>query len=789
MNPKILNTLEFSKIKQQIQQFIVTDSGQQIVTALQPSSSFETVQKTLDQTKDGVEINRIYGELPIPRLVSIEPHLKRLKIGASLNGLELAQICRVLRAGSYVVDFFAELDTEKITLKNLDQLVLKIEVLPQLTRKLVKAVSDDGSLLDSASDKLAGLRRGIQQLSSQIRSQMDELTRGSKAQYMSEPIVTIRNDRYVVPVKQEYRYKFGGVVHDQSASGQTLFMEPKLIVNLNNRLREEQISEEQEIQRLLGELSEMLAPHIAAMHQTAYVLGQLDFINAKAKYARLIKASEPIVNQEQSLHLKQARHPLIDAKKVVPNDISIGEDYQAIVVTGPNTGGKTITLKTLGLLQLMGQAGLFIPANEESQIAIFDDIFADIGDEQSIEQNLSTFSAHMENIISILKAVNQNSLVLFDELGAGTDPQEGAALAIAILDKIGETGANVMASTHYPELKIYGYNRPQTINASMEFDVKTLQPTYRLLIGVPGRSNAFEIAQRLGLEETVVTQAKQLMGRESQDLNNMISDLQNQQKKAHDEYQSLQQELASATQLQADLTQAFQDFEQDKAKQLQTAKQAANEIVEKAREKSEAIIADLRKQQLNRSQPVKENELIAAKGQLNALTHTEDALKKNRVLKRAKAKQSLKVGDDVLVTSYDQRGTILRKVDDQHFEVQIGIMKLRVAKDELEKQVVTQAKQTTQHVKTVNSGGIRHVKAQLDLRGQRYEEAMGNLDQYLDAALLANYQQVTIVHGMGTGAIRNGVQEALKRHKQVQKYAYAPANAGGFGATIVTFKG
>ncbi|BCX30306.1 endonuclease MutS2 [Latilactobacillus curvatus] len=787
MNHKILQTLEYDKIKQMLQGHAITAFGQEQITQLTPSNDAELIQERLDQTKDGVDIERLKGGIPLPQLDNIRPHLKRIEIGATLNGTELAQVGRVLRATSAVVRFFDDLEKDELTLKALPDLVAQLVTLPQLTEKIRSSVADDGAVLDTASTKLRGLRTSLKQLEGQIRSRMASYTHGAKAKYLSDSIVTIRNDRYVIPVKQEYRGQFGGVVHDQSASGQTLFMEPQALMELNNRLRQLQIEEQQEIERILAELSEAIMPERHNILANAELLGQLDFVNAKAQLAKALKATEPLINLENHVELKQARHPLIDPAKVVANDIAIGADYQAIVVTGPNTGGKTITLKTLGLVQVMAQSGLFITAREESQVGVFSDIFADIGDEQSIEQNLSTFSAHMENIIQILQHIDDRSLVLLDELGAGTDPQEGAALAIAILDQIGIVGADVVASTHYPELKIYGYNRPQTINASMEFDIATLQPTYRLLIGVPGRSNAFDISTRLGLPSTIVQQAKQLMNDESQDLNNMITDLENQRKAAETEYQALRHELSEATDLHQQLSNAYQQFFEDRETEMTKAKEKANAIVEKAEVKADKVITKLRDMQMNQGAQIKENQLIDAKSELGQL-HQETTLKKNKVLQRAKRRQTLKEGDDVLVTSYGQRGTLVRQIDAKNWEVQMGIIKMKIANEDLEKQKVVEDNRPQRHVTTVNSGGARHVKAQLDLRGKRYEEAMAEVDQYVDAALLANYQQVTIVHGKGTGAIRQGVQDYLKGNRQVKKYEYAPANAGGNGATIVTFK-
>ncbi len=440
MNQKILKTLEYQQIKKMLQEHVLTAFGQEKVAQLAPINDAELIQVMLNQTKDGVDIERLKGGIPLPQLENVRPHLKRIEIGAMLNGRELAQLGRVLRATSATVRFFEELAKSEMPLQALPELVDQLVTLPQLTERIRSSVADDGAVLDTASTKLRGLRSGLKQLEGQIRSRMDSYTHGSKAKYLSDPIVTIRNDRYVIPVKQEYRGQFGGVVHDQSASGQTLFMEPQAIMDLNNRLRQVQIEEQQEIERILAELSEAIMPERHQILANAELLGELDFVNAKAQLAKTLKATEPLINLENHVDLKQARHPLIAAEKIVANDITIGADYQAIVVTGPNTGGKTITLKTLGLLQIMAQSGLFIPAREESQVGVFSDIFADIGDEQSIEQNLSTFSAHMENIIQILDQIDDHSLVLLDELGAGTDPQEGAALAIASWIKSGLSG-------------------------------------------------------------------------------------------------------------------------------------------------------------------------------------------------------------------------------------------------------------------------------------------------------------------------------------------------------------
>ncbi|WP_225046672.1 endonuclease MutS2 [Lacticaseibacillus kribbianus] len=785
MNTKILQTLAYDRIVAALQQEVATAAGSQRVAAMRPQTNADEVQAGLDETADGATILRLKGGIPIPTLGNIGPSLKRVRIGSVLNGTELAALARVLRTVSAVDRFLTDL-ADNVDLRVVYDLQQALTTLPQLERRLTTAVDEEGNLTDEASPELGRIRQSIKRLEGDIRSRMDNYTRGGTAKYLSDPIVTIRDDRYVIPVLAQYRGQFGGVVHDQSASGQTLFIEPQAIVEMNNRLREAQIAEATEIERVLAELSDEVSPNATALAANAEVIGHLDFINAKAKYARLIKATEPTVSRENHVDLLAARHPLLDPHRVVPNRITLGQDYQAIVVTGPNTGGKTITLKTLGLLQLMGQSGLFIPAAANSQIGVFSDIFADIGDEQSIEQNLSTFSAHMSNTITILDHLDKDALVLFDELGAGTDPQEGAALAIAILDEVGVIGADVVATTHYPELKLYGYNTPNTINASMEFDVATLQPTYKLLIGVPGRSNAFDISLRLGLDATIVDRAKLLIADDSHDLNNMIADLESQRKAAETEYKATRHELDEAEKLHKDLQSAYTEFFNERERQLNAAKDQANAIVDKAQDKADKIIKTLRQMQLTNPGTVKENQLIDAKTELANL-HQEKK-QPNRVLRREKRKQALAAGDRVKVLSYGQTGDLIEQADSKHWDVQIGIMRMRIATSDIEKIKDDPEPEPKRRITGVKGGGMTGPSTTLDLRGQRYDEAMANLDSYIDSALLANYQQVTIIHGLGTGAIRNGVTQYLKRNRQVKKFGFAPQNAGGSGATIVEFK-
>lgn len=788
MHTRVLATLDYPEVLHQLASYTVSDAGKRLALALTPDDTAGAVQENIDRTADAMALHRLKGGYPITKTVDITPHLKRLQIGATLSGSELAQIGRVLAVVASIKNFFSDFaDDQDQMLRALPDLVDQLVDLPAVTRALNRALDEDGTVLDTASSKLQGIRTGMRQTEGAVRTRLEQYTRGKEAQYLTDAIITLRDDRYVIPVKAEYKNRFGGIVHDQSASGQTFYIEPQAVLEMNNRLRRLQIDEKREIERILAELAELVAPYTNELKANADILAELDLVNAKAQYARAINATEPIIDADRYVDLIQARHPLIDPKKVVPNDIYLGKDFHTIVVTGPNTGGKTITLKTLGLLELMAQSGMFIPANEDSHVAIYDEILADIGDEQSIEQSLSTFSGHMKNIISILHVATKRSLVLFDELGAGTDPQEGASLAIAVLDYLGAMGPDVVATTHYPELKVYGYNTPQTINASMEFDITTLQPTYRLLIGTPGRSNAFDIAARLGLNQEIVDRAKQLLDGESQNLNEMIGDLENQRKAAETEYHELRHQLDEATTLHEQLNTAFEEFLKDKDTQLQKAQQQADKLVDKAQAKADKIIADLRQAQLTGSgSSVKEDKLIAARTALKDL-HSTPSAKNNRVLRREKKKQTLRPGDDVQVASYGTVGTLLSKSDDTHWEVQLGILKMKVPTDELTKVEAPEDKEPKRHIVNVSNRGPA-ISPTLDLRGKRYEEAMHDLDQYMDEALLANYPTVTIIHGKGTGTIRNGVQEYLKQHRQIKSYKYAPPEAGGDGATIVVFK-
>ena len=785
MNSKIEKVLEFSKIRTQLAEYATSEKGKQMIKELPIEVDAKAIQNKIEETTDGVELLRLKQGIPIPRLKDISFALKRLELEAGLNGRELSDILRVLTTTHEVERFFEKVEEEEIALKRVPRLVEKLESIPEVTHELEASIREDGYVLDSASPTLHGVRVGIQKTEQEIRRQMDQYLTGKNTQYLSDTIITIRNDRYVLPVKAEYKSVFGGTVLDQSSTGQTLFMEPQAVVNLNNKLREYQIQEKREVERILWELSQKLMPYTNSLHQNHYVLARLDVVNAKALYAHELKATEPIIDANNYVAIWQAWHPLLDHEKAVANDIILGEEYQAIVITGPNTGGKTILLKTVGVIQLMAQMGLYIPAGENSRVGVFTEIFADIGDEPSIEQNLSTFSSHMSNIVSILKQINDKSLVLIDEIGSGTDPQEGSSLAIAILDYIASKQSYVIASTHYPELKAYGYDRPKTINASMEFDGDTLQPTYQLLLGVPGRSNAFDISKRLGLPSIIIDQARGLLSEEDQDLNAMISDLEQKRRRAQRDADKMRHQLELSTQLLADLQRETEQFQANKARLLEEAKERANTLIEQSQDDADKILSEIRELQLRSKQStVKEHEMIEKKTALKDLKH-EQALKKNKVLRKEKAKKALQVGQSVEVLSFGQRGTLVEKVNDKEWVVQMGIIKMKIAVEDLSP--IAEAQEAKQQV-IVKSARASHVSSELDLRGKRYEEAMKDLELYLDAAILANYPRVTIIHGRGTGAIQQVVHKVLRSHRSVASFEFAPMNTGGNGATIVTFK-
>ncbi|MBC1673762.1 endonuclease MutS2 [Listeria welshimeri] len=785
MEKKVEAILEFDKIKKQLTEFASSSLGEQAILELAPATDFQVVQKSQLETEEGAKIIRLRGSAPITGLTDVFAHLKRLEIGGDLNGLEIYQIGSNLRVSRQMKNFMTDLLEMGVELPLLGALSDELLVLKEVEEDIAISVDESGKILDTASEELSTIRRTLRRTEDRVREKLESYLRDRNASKMlSDAVITIRNDRYVIPVKQEYKGHYGGIVHDQSASGQTLFIEPQSVVDLNNERKALQAKEKQEIERILAEISASLAGWINEIHHNTFILGRYDFIFAKARFGKAMKAVTPHLSDAGIVHLIAARHPLLDAANVVANDIYLGEDFTTIVITGPNTGGKTITLKTLGLLTLMAQSGLQIPAQEDSTIAVFEHVFADIGDEQSIEQSLSTFSSHMTNIVSILEKVNHKSLILYDELGAGTDPQEGAALAIAILDASHEKGASVVATTHYPELKAYGYNRVHATNASVEFNVETLSPTYKLLIGVPGRSNAFDISRRLGLSENIITEARSLVDTESADLNDMISSLEEKRNLAETEYEEARELARGADALLKDLQKEITNYYQQKDKLMEQAREKAANIVTKAEVEAEEIIHELRTMQLNGAAGIKEHELIDAKTRLGKAKPKTI----NKTIPQAPKQKPhvFQVGDNVRVLSLGQKGTLLNKISDKEWNVQIGIIKMKIKTTDLE--YIQPETPKKQRIITSVHSSDSPAKSELDLRGERYEDALQKVDKYLDEALLAGYPQVAIIHGKGTGALRTGVTEYLKNHRMVKSIRFGAAAEGGNGVTIVEFK-
>lgn len=799
MNSKVLQTLEYEKVKGELLPFIQTEQGAKIVAALQPSSDFQEVSRWLEETAEAAMVERLHGGLALLDLTDIKEQVRRLQIQASLNGKEIVALAKVLKATAAVAHFFQRIQADDMqdSVPRLQSMVDQLVLLPELTKRVEQTIDDNGRVLDSASSALASFRRQMAGKEEAIRQRLANYTRGKSARYLSETIVTKRADRYVLPVKVEYRHQVPGIVHDQSQSGQTYYIEPQSVVEMANELSETRVLALAEEDRVLAELSVMLADHLEDLRQNAMVLGKLDFVNAKARLAKAQNAMAPELSEKKEVVLNQAWHPLIGEKKAVKNDIALGEKYETLIITGPNTGGKTITIKTLGLLQLLAQSGLFITVGRPSVVAVFDEIFADIGDEQSIEQNLSTFSSHMENIKGILTQTDESSLLIFDELGAGTDPAEGAALAMAILDRAKELGAQTIATTHYPELKLYGNERSGTENASMVFDVKTLKPTYQLLIGVPGQSNALAIASRLGFDQQLLADAKTMVNPENQKLNEMIKDLVDQRQAAKTERERLARDQKNLVATQTELEEKTLKLEKEQAKVMLDAKKRANELVSKTKREAEQLIKEIRSERLAGGQKNKlsEQDLQKQKQAIAALQQS-DKLEKNKVLQRAKRVKELKPGDDVMVSSYNQQGTLVKKHKNGQWEVQMGILKMLVDEDDLKKTEATAKAQKEKKTKkrqkvaknAARSGNTGRVQAKLDLRGVRYEAALTDLDRYLDSVVLANLSSVEIIHGKGSGALRQGVTQFLRSDRRVKDFHFASANAGGDGATIVTLR-
>ncbi|EHT3674645.1 endonuclease MutS2 [Staphylococcus pseudintermedius] len=782
MKQKTLEILEFNKVKSLIEQEVISDLAIEKVKQLAPSSDYETVVHQMDEVD---EISRIYNQYRLPSmsgLSRVQPYIKRSQIGGTLNVQELNAIKTLIQVQNQFKTFYNQLveDEETVNYEILDGQMQQLPVLTHLYQSIHQKC-DTQDLFDSASMELQSIRSRIAKTNQRVRAQLDRMVKSTSNQKkLSDAIVTVRNERNVIPVRAEYRQDFNGIVHDQSASGQTLYIEPSAVVELNNQISRLRSEEATEVQRILAELTAEVAEEAEACLISEQVMGHLDFLIGKARYAAKIKGTKPTFAVERQVYLPKAFHPLLDQDTVVANTIEFESSIQTVIITGPNTGGKTVTLKTLGLIILMAQSGLLIPTLDGSQLSVFDNVFCDIGDEQSIEQSLSTFSSHMKTIVNILEEANDKSLILFDELGAGTDPSEGAALAMSILDHVHGMGALVMATTHYPELKAYSYNREGVMNASVEFDVDTLSPTYKLLMGVPGRSNAFDISKRLGLGLKIINHAKSMIGQDEQEINEMIASLEKNAKRVDDQRIELDRLVREASQIHNDLSRAYEQYQNMESRLIEEAKDKANQRVKAAMEEADDILKSLRDMRDQKGAEVKEHELIDQRKRL------EDQYEAKSIKQNVQKQKwdEIKAGDEVKVLSYGQKGEVLEVLSDEEAVVQMGIIKMKLPLSDLEKK----EKAKEQPKKVVTRTNRSTVKMELDLRGYRYDEAMVALDQYLDQAVLSNYEDVYIIHGKGTGALQKGVQQHLKRHKSVATYRGGMPSEGGFGVTVATLK-
>lgn len=778
MNKKILETLEFNKVKALFEPHLLTEQGLEQLKELAPTDKGDKIKQAFAEMKEMQELFVEHPHFSISATKDIAATSKRLEMGADLNIEEFLLLKRVIFASRELQNFHDNI--ENIRLDHLANWFEKLHDFPHLQGNL-QAINEAGFIENFASEDLARIRRKIHDSESQVRDVLQDLLK-QKAQMLTEGIIASRNGRQVLPVKNTYRNKIAGVVHDISASGNTVYIEPREVVKLSEEIASLRADERYEMIRILQELSERVRPHAAEIANDAWIIGHLDLIRAKVRFIQETEAVVPQVSEGQEIQLLHVRHPLV--KNAVANDVHFGKELTAIVITGPNTGGKTIMLKTLGLTQLMAQSGLPILADKGSRVGIFEEVFADIGDEQSIEQSLSTFSSHMTNIVDILGKVNQNSLLLLDELGAGTDPQEGAALAMSILEDLRLRQVKTMATTHYPELKAYGIETTYVQNASMEFDTASLRPTYRFMQGVPGRSNAFEIAKRLGLSDVIVGDASKQINQDN-DVNRIIEQLEEQTLESRKRLENIRQVEQENLKMNRALKKLYNELNREKETELNKAREQAAEIVDLALSESDDILKNLH----SKSQ-LKPHEIIEAKAKLKKLAPEKVDLSKNKVLQKAKKKRAPKVGDDIIVLSYGQRGTLTNQLKDGRWEAQVGLIKMTLEEKEFD---LVQAQQEVpvkkKQVNVVKRAGGKGPQARLDLRGKRYEEAMEALDAFIDQALLNNMAQVDIIHGIGTGVIREGVTKYLQRNKQVKSFGYAPQNAGGSGATIVTFKG
>ena len=788
MNNKTLIKLEFDKIISMLENEASSFRGKQLCRRLKPVTDLTKIDLLQEQT--AAAFTRIIkkGRISFGDAAPVEESLKRLEIGGALNTAELLRICRLLsntaRAKSY-----GRHDTQEDLADCLDIYFDGLEPLTPLSNEIERCIISEDEISDDASSALKHIRRSINNLNDRVHTTLSGLVNGSLRTYLQDALITMRGDRYCIPVKAEYRSQVQGLIHDQSASGSTLFIEPMAIVKLNNDLKELYVQEQDEIRKILASLSEEAAQYIEEIRTDYRSLTDLDFIFARGALALTMRASRPILNEEGRIRIREGRHPLLDQKKVVPITVSLGDEFSLLIITGPNTGGKTVSLKTVGLLTLMGQAGLHIPAGDRSEIAVFRQVYADIGDEQSIEQSLSTFSSHMTNIVSFLKKVDDRSLVLFDELGAGTDPTEGAALAIAILSHLHKRNIRTMATTHYSELKIYALSTPGVENACCEFDVESLRPTYRLLIGIPGKSNAFAISGKLGLPGYIIDDAKKRLSEQDVSFEDLLSDLEASRRTIEKEQAEIAAYKKEAETLKRQAVQKQEKLEEQRDRIIREANEKANAILREAKEVADETIRNFHKfgkENISAAEMEKERERLRKKIKD---TSASASLKTNKPKKTYKP-SDFKLGESVKVLSMNLTGTIGSLPDARgNVTVQMGILRSQVNISDLEiieevspyapKRMNRTAKSKIKMSKSLS------VSPEINLRGKTVDEAVAELDKYLDDALLSHLNSVRVVHGKGTGALRKGIHEYLRRQKHVKSYRLAEFGEGDAGVTIV----
>lgn len=792
MNEKALKALEYDKIIDQLTAKASSPMGKNLCKDLKPCCDLEQIQTMQTQTKDA--LSRLFqkGTLSFHKVKDIRGSIKRLEIGSTLGIGELLDICSVLE-NTAKAKSYGRFDRETETCDSLDAMFQNLEPLTPLSSEIRRCILSEEEINDDASPGLKQVRRSMKITNDRIHSQLNSLLNGSARSYLQDGVITMRNGRYCLPVKAEYKGQVPGMIHDQSSTGSTLFIEPMSVVKLNNDLRQLEIQEQKEIEIVLSDLSEQAAQYQEVLIDNLNILIELDFIFARAGLALEHNASEPQFNTDGKIQLKKARHPLIHKKQVVPIDIRLGDDFDLLVVTGPNTGGKTVSLKTVGLLTLMGQSGLHIPAGDHSVLSVFEEVYADIGDEQSIEQSLSTFSSHMTNVVSFLEKATDKSLVLFDELGAGTDPTEGAALAIAILSHLHRQGVRTMATTHYSELKVYALSTPGVENASCEFDVETLRPTYRLLIGVPGKSNAFAISSKLGLPDFIIEKAKEQISEQDESFEDVISKLEASRITLEKEQLEIQQYKAEIESLKKQLEEKQEKFDARKEKIIREANEQAHEILREAKEYADQTMKTFHKFQ-------KEHISTAdVENERQNLRKKMSKLEKNMAMKPKKSQpgkrlrpSDLSIGASVKIISMNLTGTVSTKPDAKgNLFVQTGIFRTQVHLSDLE--LVDEVVVNTPLMQRTRAGKIKmsksaNVSTEINLLGKTVDEAIAELDKYLDDAYIAHLSSVRIVHGKGTGALRKGVHNYLRRQKHVAAYRLGEFGEGDAGVTIVEFK-